>query len=322
MRGVGLRAEAGRLTCAGPRLRALAAPPATWTLRAKLVASIVGAVRRRHASPPASSPSLALDTFLTDQLDAQLHGVRRPAPAAMPSTTGLPRSGDEVPSARDSGAAPGPRRRLPARCRSSAARAGARNVARTRCRRGHLADRRRRCSTVRGAGLGQQPQDGRPRRRPRQLPAGRQPVPQRPGRHRRDRAADRAATRARSTRARASSSPWSPRSACWPSPAARRVAGRAAPCGRCDRVAATATRVSQLPLDRGEVALAERVPAADTDARTEVGQVGRGPQPAARPRRRRARRPGTRARSRCASSSPTPATSCARRWPPSAGTPS
>ncbi len=37
---------------------------------------------------------------------------------------------------------------------------------------------------------------------------------------------------------------------------------------------ATARRVSDLPLDRGEVALAERVPAADTDPRTEVGQVG------------------------------------------------
>ncbi|MGS2617370.1 sensor histidine kinase [Micromonospora sp. LZ34] len=40
------------------------------------------------------------------------------------------------------------------------------------------------------------------------------------------------------------------------------------------RVAATAGRVSELPLDRGEVALSERVPAADTDPRTEVGQVG------------------------------------------------
>ncbi len=40
------------------------------------------------------------------------------------------------------------------------------------------------------------------------------------------------------------------------------------------RVAATATRVSHLPLDSGAVALAERVPAADTDPRTEVGQVG------------------------------------------------
>jgi two-component system OmpR family sensor kinase len=41
-----------------------------------------------------------------------------------------------------------------------------------------------------------------------------------------------------------------------------------------NRVAATATRVSELELDRGEVELAQRVPAADTDARTEVGQVG------------------------------------------------
>ncbi|MGI5212488.1 sensor histidine kinase [Plantactinospora sp. CA-290183] len=40
------------------------------------------------------------------------------------------------------------------------------------------------------------------------------------------------------------------------------------------RVAATAGRVAELPLDRGEVALAVRVPAADTDQRTEVGQVG------------------------------------------------
>jgi two-component system OmpR family sensor kinase len=40
------------------------------------------------------------------------------------------------------------------------------------------------------------------------------------------------------------------------------------------RVAATATRVTELPLDRGEVALAVRVPASDTDPRTEVGQVG------------------------------------------------
>lgn len=39
-----------------------------------------------------------------------------------------------------------------------------------------------------------------------------------------------------------------------------------------DRVTGTATRVAQLPLDRGDVALAERVP--DTDERTEVGRVG------------------------------------------------
>jgi two-component system OmpR family sensor kinase len=40
------------------------------------------------------------------------------------------------------------------------------------------------------------------------------------------------------------------------------------------RVAATARRVAQLPLDRGEVALAVRVPGQDTDGHTEVGQVG------------------------------------------------
>nr|WP_221203908.1 HAMP domain-containing sensor histidine kinase [Modestobacter versicolor] len=41
-----------------------------------------------------------------------------------------------------------------------------------------------------------------------------------------------------------------------------------------DRVAATATRVAQLPLATGEVRLAERVPPEDTDPGTEVGQVG------------------------------------------------
>ena len=40
------------------------------------------------------------------------------------------------------------------------------------------------------------------------------------------------------------------------------------------RIAATASRVSELPLDRGEVALSVRVPETDTDARTEAGQVG------------------------------------------------
>ncbi|HET6532332.1 MAG TPA: HAMP domain-containing sensor histidine kinase [Actinoplanes sp.] len=41
-----------------------------------------------------------------------------------------------------------------------------------------------------------------------------------------------------------------------------------------ERVAATATRVSELRLDQGEVDLAQRVPEADTDPGTEVGQVG------------------------------------------------
>ncbi|HEX7744367.1 MAG TPA: HAMP domain-containing sensor histidine kinase [Micromonosporaceae bacterium] len=40
------------------------------------------------------------------------------------------------------------------------------------------------------------------------------------------------------------------------------------------RVAATASRVAELPLHEGEVALAERVPDTHTDPRTEVGQVG------------------------------------------------
>jgi two-component system OmpR family sensor kinase len=41
-----------------------------------------------------------------------------------------------------------------------------------------------------------------------------------------------------------------------------------------DRVTATATRVAELPLDRGDVALAERVPDTDIDPRSEVGRVG------------------------------------------------
>ncbi|MGC1209621.1 MAG: HAMP domain-containing sensor histidine kinase [Ornithinimicrobium sp.] len=41
-----------------------------------------------------------------------------------------------------------------------------------------------------------------------------------------------------------------------------------------ERVAGTATRVAHLPLDSGEVSLAERVPTGDTNPATEVGQVG------------------------------------------------
>jgi len=41
-----------------------------------------------------------------------------------------------------------------------------------------------------------------------------------------------------------------------------------------DRVAATARKVATLPLDRGEVELAIRVPLKDTDSRTEIGSVG------------------------------------------------
>ena len=41
-----------------------------------------------------------------------------------------------------------------------------------------------------------------------------------------------------------------------------------------ERMAETASRVAELPLDRGEVALAERVDEGDADSRTEVGRVG------------------------------------------------
>ncbi|WP_216215202.1 HAMP domain-containing sensor histidine kinase [Amycolatopsis aidingensis] len=41
-----------------------------------------------------------------------------------------------------------------------------------------------------------------------------------------------------------------------------------------DRLATTAGKVAEIPLDRGEVALSVRVPEADTDTRTEVGKVG------------------------------------------------
>ncbi|WP_227497214.1 sensor histidine kinase [Planctomonas psychrotolerans] len=41
-----------------------------------------------------------------------------------------------------------------------------------------------------------------------------------------------------------------------------------------ERVVGIATRVSEEPLDRGDVALTDRVPAADSDSSTEVGKVG------------------------------------------------
>jgi hypothetical protein len=46
--------------------------------------------------------------------------------------------------------------------------------------------------------------------------------------------------------------------------------------GPLRRMAETAARVAEMPLDRGEVALDARVPEEDTDARTEVGRVGAG----------------------------------------------
>jgi two-component system OmpR family sensor kinase len=44
--------------------------------------------------------------------------------------------------------------------------------------------------------------------------------------------------------------------------------------GPLQRMAETASRVAEMPLDRGEVALDARVPDEDTDSRTEVGRVG------------------------------------------------
>ncbi|GAA4265501.1 HAMP domain-containing sensor histidine kinase [Frondihabitans peucedani] len=44
--------------------------------------------------------------------------------------------------------------------------------------------------------------------------------------------------------------------------------------GPLQRMADTASRVAEMPLDRGEVALDARVPDEDTDTRTEVGRVG------------------------------------------------
>ena len=85
-----------------------------------------------------------------------------------------------------------------------------------------------------------------------------------------------------------------------------------------ERVADTAVKVSALPLDRGEVELAERV--RDVDPRTEVGQVASALNQMLGQRRAARWKPGRTARCGCGSSSPTPATSCARRWPPSAAT--
>ena len=86
------------------------------------------------------------------------------------------------------------------------------------------------------------------------------------------------------------------------------------------RVAATATQVTELPLDSGEVTLPAGVP--DTDPRTEVGQVG-----AAFNRmllhveRALGRRAASEARLRRFAADAS-ATSCALRCPRSAATPS
>jgi two-component system OmpR family sensor kinase len=88
------------------------------------------------------------------------------------------------------------------------------------------------------------------------------------------------------------------------------------------RVAAAAREVADLELDKGEVNLPTPIVRVDpAGAHTEIGQLGTAlnrmlDRIAARCRRDTPVRPG------CVSSSPTPATSCARRWPRSAATPS
>ena len=85
------------------------------------------------------------------------------------------------------------------------------------------------------------------------------------------------------------------------------------------RVAAAATRVTELPLAAGQATLLERAPT-----------PARGPRSAGSPSRSTtcsgtSSRPwpsGPPARRGCAGSLPTPVTSCARRWPRSAATPS
>jgi two-component system OmpR family sensor kinase len=77
------------------------------------------------------------------------------------------------------------------------------------------------------------------------------------------------------------------------------------------RVTETATRVAELPLDRGEVSLVDRVLAGSGRHSTGCSTTSTSPW-----------RPGTPASARCASSSRMPATSCARRSPRSAATPS
>ena len=260
-------------------------------------------------SPPAS-PRSWRSTLPHQPARRAGHGRPRAAPAAATTTTGRPAAGRRRPTARPDGPPRG-WRRLPAP-------GGDRRDGRPRATRPATPLAAEDTSLDTGAGQRPScaPASGSSRRRwtwATSWAAGGSspPVSHRPRRHRRTRAADRPAATTRSQRL-ALIVAVRHRLRAGPGRRRRGLAGPQHPARRCGRVAATATRVSHLPLDSGEVALAERVPAADTDPRTEVGQVGLGAQQHARPRRRRAARRGTRARCGCASSSPTPATSCAR----------
>ena len=107
-----------------------------------------------------------------------------------------------------------------------------------------------------------------------------------------------------------------------PRPPAPAWSSYAASCGRCARSPPTAHTVAELPLASGRDRPG-RAGARAPHRRAHRGRPGRRrAQHAARPRRVVARPRGTAASSRCASSSPTPPTSCARRWPRSRATPS
>ena len=121
--------------------------------------------------------------------------------------------------------------------------------------------------------------DDRDARRPGRLPprvdgriAGEPADPDRHDRHVRRRAARSRSSIAPCSRWSSSrSAPWLRASSSWPCSGTWLVRRNLEPLRR---LAATATKVSQTPLDSGKVALAERVDPADTDTRTEVGQVG------------------------------------------------
>ena len=105
---------------------------------------------------------------------------------------------------------------------------------------------------------------------------------------------------------------------CSPSPSARSSCGARSVRSPGHRHRAGAS--PSCPLDRGDVALAERVP---RRRRAHRGRPARhGVQPHARPRGIRSVGPRAERAARCAASSPTRATSCAPRSPRSAATPS
>ena len=255
--------------------------PSTWTLRCQLVASTV-ALFVAITLATGIITTLALNTFLTDQLDAQVTASAARAGGDAEHDR-LPRSGDEVPSPRDSGPPPG----LGAGfllLQVSDGTAGARNVARTPSG-VDTSLTPAQVTTVLGAGLGQQPRtvdlgddlgSWRLVASPSRSVPGATVVTGLPIGPQRETVARLALIIAVVTGfglvAVAGGAAWLARTTLRP----------------LRRVAATATRVSHLPLDSGAVALAERVPASDTDPRTEVGQVGSALNELLGPRRGRA----------------------------------